>query len=74
MKRFKNYISEGKYYLEVDNKWDAFQVAKSSEEAVKLLFPKAKSINWIGSETDGTSVYEVITKDKEYHNVTVHLR
>lgn len=69
MKRFKEYITESVYYFEVDNKWDAERNASSEESALKLLFPKAKTIEWIGSE-DGASVYKVFD-GKDHHEVKV---
>lgn len=64
-----------KYRLDVDNKWDSIQDAKSSEEAIKKLFPKAKKISWAGTDDDDGyyfSEYDVIDDKGQHHSVKVY--
>ena len=79
MKSFKEYnkINEAKYYLEVDNSFDATRDASNEEGAVKALFPKAKKISFVGvDDPDGYDVmiYGVVDSDGERHNVKVSRR
>jgi len=59
-----------KYYLEVDNKWDAERNAKDEREAVSMLFPDAVKIEYDGIDDDGCGgpdylVFSVTTKDEQ---------
>jgi hypothetical protein len=53
-----------KYYLEIDNKWDAEVEATSRVNAVKALCERnpsmrGKTIEWMGSESDGEGGYSL---------------
>lgn len=79
MKTFKQFsetviINEKKYYLEVDNRFDAYKDALSSEAAIKALYPKAKKISWVGVDDPNgydVSIYDVLDEKGEHHTVHV---